>query len=203
MRAKDFVKKENIEPIQPIATNKNTANQIPQANTSGPDNLSQAISQVENPPPKEIKPGLAQQAKAALGTAKNRFAAGFAIGKSSGGAGTGSVDAGSGLKADYAAQGPERTAFDIYKNMVTGVQPTGIERVAGTPDYNKIQNILRSPPGDWKQHINAGTSPYESAPATAVNRQAIDAIKRAAGGQKIQPTNNQELNKLLKAAGAI
>ena len=198
MRAKDFVKKENIEPIQPIATNKNTANQIPQADSSGPDNLSQAISQVENPAAKEIKPGLGQQAKAALGTAKNRFAQGFAMGATNQAPG-----AGAGVKADYAAQGPERTAFDIYKNMQTGVQPTGIEAVAGTPDYNKIQNILRSPPGFWKQHINAGTSPYQTGPANAADRQAIDAIKRTIGGKKIQPTNNQELNKLLKAAGAI
>jgi hypothetical protein len=202
MRYKEFIK-ENIAPIPPLATNKNTVNQIPQANTSGPDNLSQAISQVENPAAKEIKPGLAQQATAALGTAKNRFAAGFAIGKGGGGAGTGSVEPGAGLKADYAAQGPERTAFDIYKNMQTGVFPTGIEAVAGTPDYNKIQSILRSPPGFWKQHVDVGTSPYESKPENAATQQAVNAIKRAAGGQKIQPTNNQELNKLLKAAGAI
>jgi hypothetical protein len=197
MRYKEFIK-ENIAPIPPIATNKNTANQIPQADSALPDNLSQAISQVETPPAKEIKPGLGQQAKAALGTAKNRFAQGFAMGANNQAPG-----AGAGVQADYAAQGPERTAFDIYKNMQTGVHPTGIEQVAGSRDYNKIQSMLRSPPGSWKQHVDAGTSPYQSGPANTADRQAIDSIKRSLGGKKIQPTNNQEFNKLLKAAGAI
>jgi hypothetical protein len=196
MRYKEFIK-ENIAPIPPLATNKNTVNQIPQANTSGPDNLSQAISQVENPAAKEIKPGLAQQAKAALGTAKNRFAAGFAMGANNQAPGAGAA-----VRADYNAQGPERAAFEIYKNMQTGVHPTGIEQI-DPGIYNKVQGFLRSPPGDWREHIAAGTSPYQSAPANAAERQAIDAIKRAAGGKRVNSTGNLEVDKILKAAGAI
>ena len=196
MRYKEFIK-ENIAPIPPLATNKNTVNQIPQANTSGPDNLSQAISQVENPPPKEIKPGLAQQAKAALSTAKNRFAQGFAMGANNQAPGAGAA-----IRADYNAQGPERAAFEIYKNMQTGVHPTGIEQI-DPGIYNKVQGFLRSPPSDWREHIAAGTSPYQSAPANAAERQAIDAIKRAAGGKRVNSTGNPEVDKLIKAAGAI
>jgi hypothetical protein len=216
MRYKEFIK-ENIAPIPPLATNKNTVNQIPQANTSGPDNLSQAISQVDQKPPQQkynqsavgtaIGKVLSAPGKLAAGAAQSktagRFAAGFNIGKSSGGAGTGSVDAGSGLKADYAAQGPERTAFEIYKNMQTGVYPTGIEQVAGTPDYNKIQSMLRSPPEFWKQHVHTDTSPYISPAANTANKKLIDTLTRASGGQKGNPTGLPEVDKILKAAGAI
>lgn len=48
MRARDFAK-ENIEPIQPVATNKNTATQTPQAGSANalPTNMDQAIGQVD------------------------------------------------------------------------------------------------------------------------------------------------------------
>jgi hypothetical protein len=215
MRYKEFIK-ENIEPIPPIATNKNTANQIPQADSALPDDLSQAISQIDQKPQQKYNQSavgtaigkvLSAPGKLAAGAAQSktagRFAAGFNIGKGGGGAGTGSVDAGSGLKADYDAQGPERRAFDIYKNMQTGVYPTGIEREAGTADYNKIQSMLRSPPEFWKQHVHTDTSPYISAPANTANKKLIDTLTRASGGQKGNPTGLPEVDKILKAAGSI
>ena len=211
MRYKDFVKKENIEPIPPLATNKNTVNQIPQANTSGPDDLSQAMSQVDQKPPQQkynqsavgtaIGKVLSAPGKLAAGAAQSktagRFAAGFAMGANNQAPGAGAA-----VRADYNAQGPERAAFEIYKNMQTGVHPTGIEQI-DPGIYNKVQSILRSPPGDWKQHINAGTSPYQTGPANAADRQAIDAIKRAAGGKRVNSTGNPEVDKLIKAAGSL
>ena len=196
MRKKEFIK-EAIPTIEPVGS------------------LEQAIDNRQNPPP--AGPSLLQKAGSALKTAGSRFGQGFTAGFNSGlGPGLNpTTAAGAATRADAAALQPEKIAFDIYNKIQKGedYSPESIP-----PElYSKVVGILKSnipQQKNWDEHVKNKTSPYSKAVPGAqqsmahsanapVNPQVADYLNKAAGGQKIKPTGNEELDRVLKTAGLL
>lgn len=140
--------------------------------------------------------------KALTSKTAGRFAAGFTAGAKSGiGAGSGGIQAGAGVRADAAAMGPEKLAFDVFSKQLA---PENIP----PQDYAKVQQILKGPipqQKGWAQHVQNKTSPYGNPAApTSSAPQPVNAVSpKAQSTLNTAAQNNPEVAALLKNAGLL
>lgn len=197
MRAKEFIS-EAIPTIQPI----------------GGAPINQAITQANQPK----GPGLASRALRGAATAASRFGQGFSAGfnssLSSAGDALSKAGTNQAFAADQAAQqqkeAPYKQAFYVY---------AGTSKIEDTDPamINQVRQILKSQypqQAGWDDHVKRNTTPWDTQ-RNPLAGTATDAIKRVnpndvaaylktvSRGQKVNPTGNPEVDKLLKASGTI
>ena len=200
MRSKEFIREAGLKPLKPLASVSEPAGGAP---------VDQALAQADQPK----GPGLLSRAwsgaKTMAGNAANRFGHGFSAGFQSGlGPGKDPYSMpGIANKADAAALEPLKYAWNLYTKQIT---PADVPQ----EKYRQVQGILRNPPKDWADHVTKGTLPpalqKQQGPQQTtiahshnepVNPQVANYLKQATGGQKVNPTGNAELDRILKTAG--
>jgi hypothetical protein len=195
MRAKEFIS-EAIPTIPPV----------------GGAPVDQALAQTNQPK----GPGLASRALSGAATAAGRFGQGFSAGfnssLSSGGDALSKTGVSAAHVADTAikqkAEAPLKAAFNVFagRSTVDDVDPALARQV------RDILNSQYPEQEGWLDHVKKNTSPWDTLahPLAGTDTNAVKRInpndvaaylKTMAKGQKVNPTGNLEVDKVLKLAG--
>lgn len=221
-----------IAPVAPVATRPIDKVIAQTGQPAGPAGIDQTIADTPAKPATpynqsalgtgigKIGQGLSSLAKAQnpLGKFGSRFAYGLSQGANSALSSTPDALSKAGTSAAFAAdvasqekaEAPYKQAFNVFagKSKIQDVDPALINQVsqilssqypdqAGWIDYVKKNTT----PWDTKEHPLTGT---DKDAAKRVNPNDVAAyLKTVSRGQKVNPTNNPEVDKLLKSAGII
>jgi hypothetical protein len=232
MRAKEFTR-ETIAPITPVApvAARPIDKVIAQTGRpSGPTGISQAMAATPAKPTTpynqsalgtgigKIGQGLSSLAKNPLGKFGSRLAYGMSQGVNSTLSSAGDDLSKAGTNAAFAAdvatykktEAPYQQAFDVFAGTI------GREKV--DPQLkNQVDQILKSQvpiQQGWLDHVKKNTTPWDTPkhPLTGTDANAQKRVnpndvgpylKTLSKGQKVNPTGNSEIDKLLKAQGLI
>jgi len=232
MRAKEFTRETiaPIAPVAPVATRPIDKAIAQTGQPAGPAGIDQAIAATPAKPATpynqsalgtgigKIGQGLSALAKNPLGKFGSRFAYGLSQGANSALSSTpdalSKAGTSAGFAADVAAQekaeAPAKQAFDVFAGRI---RPEQVDPQLKT----QVDQILKSQVPQqqgWTDYVRKNTTPWDTTPhpeagtaANAVKRvnpnDVAAYLKQISKGQKVNPTGNSEVDKLLKAQGLI
>ena len=232
MRAKEFTRETiaPIAPVAPVATRPIDKVIAQTGQPAGPADINQAIAATPAKPATpynqsalgtgigKLGKGLSALAKNPLGNFGSRFAYGMSQGVNSALSSTPDALSKAGTSAGFAAdvanqeqaEAPAKQAFDVFAGRI---RPEQVDPQLKTQVDRILKSQLPQQQG-WIDHVRKNTTPWDATPhpeagtaanaAKRVNPNDVAAyLKTVSRGQKVNPTNNPEVDKLLKSAGII
>jgi hypothetical protein len=230
MRAKEFTRETiaPIAPVAPVATRPIDKAIAQTGQPAGPADINQAIAATPAKPATpynqsalgtgigKVGQGLSALAKAQnpLGKFGSRFGQGFSAGFNNTSDELFKAGTNAAFAADVAtqkkAEAPYKQAFDVFAGII------GPEKV--NPQLKtQVDQILKSQVPQqqgWLDHVKKNTTPWDTPkhPLTGTDANAQKRVnpndvgsylKTLSSGEKVNPTGNPNIDKLLKAQGLI